>query len=98
MNTQRILDEMHRDIERGAVVGYGLSAWRHGEELFTLTAGLADRENNVPSARDTLYRIFSQTKPVTGVAAVMALESGCAPEKLEGSEVRKRLREFGANL
>ena len=33
-----------------------------------------------------------------GMAAVMALESGCAPEKLEGSEVRKRLREFGANL
>lgn len=76
MNTQRILDEMHRDIARGAVVGYGLSAWRHGEELFTLTAGLADRENNVPAARDTLYRIFSQTKPVTGVAAVMALERG----------------------
>lgn len=33
-----------------------------------------------------------------GMAAVMALESGCAPEKLEGSEVRKRLREIGANL
>ena len=33
-----------------------------------------------------------------GMAAAMAVEKNCAPEALEGVEVRKALREFGANI
>src|SRR5690606_5759906 len=38
--------------------------------------GLADREANKPMARDTLVRLYSMTKPMTGVALMMLYEEG----------------------
>ena len=46
-----------------------------GERCFA-TAGQADREAGTPIARDTLFQIFSMTKPVTGVALMQLWEQG----------------------
>ena len=40
------------------------------------TAGLRDRELNKPMTEDTLFRIYSMTKPVTSVAIMMLYEEG----------------------
>ena len=38
--------------------------------------GLIDRENNIPVGEDTLYRMFSMTKPITCVAMMQLYEQG----------------------
>ncbi|ALO46534.1 serine hydrolase domain-containing protein [Pseudohongiella spirulinae] len=40
------------------------------------TAGYASIEDNRPMTKDTLFRIYSMTKPVTGVALMMLHEQG----------------------
>lgn len=45
------------------------------EEFFHVT-GLQDVENKVPCDRNTIYRIYSMTKPITTVAALILMERG----------------------
>lgn len=50
---------------------------REGErEVYFNAFGMADREANVPMARDTIVQIFSMTKPITGVAILSLYEQG----------------------
>lgn len=63
-------------VDEGRTVGASTLVWKSGEEACFETAGLADREANRPFARDTLFQIFSMTKPVTGVALMQLWEEG----------------------
>lgn len=65
-----------RYVETGKLVGTLLAVSRHGETVHRAAAGLADRERNVPMREDTLFRIYSMTKPVTSVAFMMLVEEG----------------------
>jgi len=48
-----------------------------GDSLVTLRpVGWQDREAQIPMARDTLFRVFSLTKPVTAVGALILMERG----------------------
>ena len=63
-------------VETGKLAGTLLAVSRHGETVHWAAAGLADRERNVPMRQDTLFRIYSMTKPVTSVAFMMLVEEG----------------------
>lgn len=63
-------------IGRGHIAGACVLIARHGQVAQLLTAGWADLEAKIPMAADTLFRIFSLTKPVTSVAALMLAEQG----------------------
>lgn len=63
-------------VESGNIAGVS-ALIREGErEVYFNTFGMADREANVPMARDTLVQIFSMTKPITGVALLTLYEQG----------------------
>jgi len=47
-----------------------------GEEIFYHEDGLADREAGVPIARDSIFRIYSMSKPVTAASVMILLERG----------------------
>ncbi|MHA5047042.1 serine hydrolase domain-containing protein [Streptomyces sp. SD15] len=49
---------------------------RHGRVAHLTAYGWRDREARLPVETDTLWRIYSMTKPVTSVAALMLLEEG----------------------
>ena len=49
---------------------------RHGEIAFLDHCGFADVETKTPLKRDTVFRIYSMTKPVTAVAMMMLYEEG----------------------
>lgn len=49
---------------------------RRGQIVWQQTQGLMDVERNKPLAQDTLYRIYSMTKPVTSVALMQLYEQG----------------------
>jgi len=49
---------------------------RHGKIVHYEAQGYMDFESKKPVQKDTLYRLWSNTKPITGVATMMCLEDG----------------------
>jgi CubicO group peptidase (beta-lactamase class C family) len=49
---------------------------RHGEIAHLGVQGLADVERGIPAREDTIFRIYSMTKPITSVALMMLVEEG----------------------
>ena len=49
---------------------------RHGEIVHSRAQGLADVERGIPCRDDTIFRIYSMTKPITSVALMMLVEQG----------------------
>ncbi|MBV8972319.1 MAG: beta-lactamase family protein [Sphingomonadaceae bacterium] len=65
-----------RYIDPGKLVGADIAVQRHGRQIYRATAGLADRERGTPIADDTIYRVYSMTKPLTSLAFMMLVEEG----------------------
>jgi CubicO group peptidase (beta-lactamase class C family) len=63
-------------VESGALIGASALVYERGEEVFFGAYGLADREAQRPMQRDTLVRIYSMTKPITGVALMTLYDEG----------------------
>ena len=63
-------------VERGELVGVSALVFERGEEAYFGAFGMADREAGRPMRRDTLVRIFSMTKPITGVVLMTFYEEG----------------------
>jgi CubicO group peptidase (beta-lactamase class C family) len=73
----RILPFLQRRwIEPGWLPGVQVLLWRRGETVLDVAAGQRDRVRQTPMAHDTIHRIYSMTKPLTSVAALMLLEEG----------------------
>ncbi len=72
----RIDRHFSRYVDDGRLAGWQLLITRYGQVAHASTHGYADREAGVPVADDTLWRIFSMTKPITSVAAMMLWEEG----------------------
>jgi CubicO group peptidase (beta-lactamase class C family) len=65
-----------RYVGPGRLAGALFLVHRRGETAFTSVQGFADRERKTPLAEDTIFRIYSMTKPLTSVALMMLLEEG----------------------
>jgi CubicO group peptidase (beta-lactamase class C family) len=63
-------------VESHKLVGVSALVYQNDQEAYFGAFGLADREKNVPMARDTVVQIYSMTKPVTGVALMKLFERG----------------------
>jgi CubicO group peptidase (beta-lactamase class C family) len=72
----RIDAHFARYVDDGRLPGYQVLVARRGEIAHLSSAGQADIEAGRPVAPDTLWRIYSMTKPVTSVAAMMLWEQG----------------------
>ncbi len=62
--------------EDGKLAGLITLVAKDGKIAHFQTAGVRDLETQAPMTRDTLFRIFSMTKPVTSVAIMMLVEDG----------------------
>ncbi len=73
-------DNIHKFIEKeiaeGKLAGANLSLIKDGKEIFHGEYGYADLENKVPVQRDTIFKMYSMTKPITSVAVMMLFEHG----------------------
>jgi CubicO group peptidase (beta-lactamase class C family) len=67
---------MSRYIAPGKIAGAQVAVVRHGALAHYSALGLADRERNRPVAEDTIWRIYSMTKPITAVALMTLYEQG----------------------
>lgn len=69
----KIMKEAIADKE---AAGVSLLVRKDGEEFLYCQEGMADREEHRPMSRDTIFRLYSMTKPVTAAAAMMLMERG----------------------
>jgi CubicO group peptidase (beta-lactamase class C family) len=72
----RIGNVMGRYVDEGKLPGIATLIARRGQIVHLETRGWADLEAQEPLAEDAIYRIYSMTKPVTCVAALMLFEEG----------------------
>jgi CubicO group peptidase (beta-lactamase class C family) len=63
-------------VDQGLLPGWLLAIMRDGEVVHVSSAGHRDVESGAPVTADTVWRIFSMTKPITTVAAMMLWEQG----------------------
>lgn len=69
----RVMDEA---VARGETPCALTLLWRRGEEKFYGESGYADLGRNLPVTRDTLFRLYSLSKPITAVTAMTLAERG----------------------
>lgn len=63
-------------VEGGRFAGVSTLVARRGQVVHWGMSGLADRERGVRMAPDTIFRIYSMSKPITSVAIMMLYEEG----------------------
>ena len=74
---QRIDDHLKRRyIDAGRFPGTQLMVYRRGNLVHNSVQGFADLERRVALKDDTIFRIYSMTKPITSVAFMMLVEQG----------------------
>jgi CubicO group peptidase (beta-lactamase class C family) len=73
----RITDHLNRNyIESGKISGCQTLVARHGHVAYFKSMGMADRERKTPIADDTIFRLYSMSKPITSVALMSLYEQG----------------------
>jgi CubicO group peptidase (beta-lactamase class C family) len=74
---ERITEHLRtRYVEPGKIVGCQTVVARHGAVGYFSSLGAMDRERDKPVVDDTIWRIYSMTKPITGVALLSLYERG----------------------
>ncbi|MGI9646084.1 MAG: serine hydrolase domain-containing protein [Ilumatobacteraceae bacterium] len=89
---ERIDRHFARYVDDGRLPGIQVVVSRRGQVVHASTHGRRSIERNEPWDADTVVRLFSMTKPLTSVAAMMLYEEGAFQLK---DPVRDFLPEFG---
>lgn len=63
-------------ISRKEIAGANMMVIQGGKEIFYHEDGYADIEAKLPMKRDSIFRLYSMSKPITAAAAMILLERG----------------------
>ncbi len=88
---QRMSDAFRRDIDNGTIPGLTMMVARRGQIAWFDALGAQNPTDGAPMTHDSLFRIFSMTKPIVSVGVMMLLEDG---EFLLNDPVAKYIPEF----
>lgn len=72
----RIAPAMQSYIDQGKLAGTLTLVARNGKIVYLNAQGMQDKEAGIAMTEDTIFRIYSMTKPVTAVAAMTLWEQG----------------------
>jgi CubicO group peptidase (beta-lactamase class C family) len=72
----RLNEGMKSLVDQGRLAGVVTMVARHGKVVEFEAAGKRDIAANVPMQKDSIFRIYSMSKPITGVAMMMLFEEG----------------------
>src|ERR1039458_10140906 len=73
---ERLHALMQKEVDQKYFSGIVTLLARHGKIVDYKTYGARDMETGAPMTKDTIFRDFSMTKPVTGVALMILYEQG----------------------
>ncbi len=73
----RVAEHLNRAyIDNGKIAGAQVAVTRRGHLAYFKSLGQMDRERGKPMRDDTIFRIYSMTKPITSVALMLLYERG----------------------
>ena len=72
----RLHEAMQRPVDEKSLAGVVTLLMRHGKLVEERSYGVKDMASGAPMTNDTIFRIYSMTKPVTGVAMMILYEEG----------------------
>jgi CubicO group peptidase (beta-lactamase class C family) len=73
---QRLSDAFRREIDKATLPGTTIMVARRGQIGWFDALGKQNPASSAPMAQDTIFRIFSMTKPIVSVGVMMLLEEG----------------------
>ena len=73
---ERLDAGMQKMVDDGQLAGVVTMLARHGKVAFVDVAGMQNIGTGAPMRRDSIFRIYSMSKPITGVAMMMLFEEG----------------------
>ena len=79
MSTQRlarIAEAFRKEIDQGKLPGAVFLVARKGKLVYSEAIGFQNKDAGKPMAKDSIFRIYSMTKPIVSVAAMMLFEEG----------------------
>src|SRR3954454_22315651 len=69
-------DYIRNEIATGKIPGAILLIQQHGKPVYFENFGVRDVATKLPMTAETIFRLYSMSKPVTSVAAMMLVEDG----------------------
>lgn len=73
---ERVNEIMEEIVEQKEIAGMNVLIIQHGKEQYYYEAGFADIGAKKPLKRDTIFRLYSMTKPITAAAVMLLMEEG----------------------
>ena len=73
---RRITTMLRQEIADGKLPGAVVMVARKGKIIYSDAIGFQDKGENTPMKLDSIFRIYSMTKPLASVAAMMLVEDG----------------------
>ena len=72
----KITKHFNAYIDNGSLPNISILIKKDNKEIYRHSHGYADIENEINVSKNSVFRIYSMTKPVTGVAIMQLVESG----------------------
>jgi CubicO group peptidase (beta-lactamase class C family) len=73
---QRVGDFLRNEVANGKIPGAVLLIQQHGKPVYHELIGVRDVATKLPMTDDTIFRLYSMSKPITSVAAMMLIDAG----------------------
>jgi CubicO group peptidase (beta-lactamase class C family) len=72
----RIRTTLQKEVDADRMPGAVVMIARRGQLIYSEAIGFQDKAAGKPMSKDTIFRIYSMTKPLASVAAMMLVEEG----------------------
>jgi CubicO group peptidase (beta-lactamase class C family) len=72
----RVGDYLRNEVASGKIPGAVLLIQQHGQPVFFESFGVRDIDSKRPMTADTIFRLYSMSKAITSVAAMMLVDDG----------------------
>jgi CubicO group peptidase (beta-lactamase class C family) len=72
----RVSDYIKNEVATGKIPGAILLIQQHGKPVYLENFGVRDVATELSMSPDTIFRLYSMSKPITSVAAMMLVEDG----------------------
>src|SRR6266436_3195566 len=72
----KVGDYIKNEIARGKIPGAIVLIQQHGKPVYFEKFGVRDVATKLPMTDDTIFRLYSMSKPITSVAAMMLVDDG----------------------
>ena len=73
---ERMSDAFKREIDKGTTPGLSIMVARRGEIAWFEALGRQTPDSDAPMTRDSIFRIFSMTKPMVSIGIMQLVEDG----------------------